>query len=165
MAVEVRWVHGNAFVPERIDDGRLARVEEPVGFFIPWTDRVGLPKGWGRIYRGQRGSENWFHAMVPTPQLEGGAAVRIQTAYVTFDSASAAEVQNFHVYDGPHFIFARDNIRITGNFATRIAIGSNAFDITNTPAVSWGVGVSIRVFFREEARITFHSAGARFLSP
>jgi hypothetical protein len=160
MPLEARWVHGNVFVPERIDDGFLARVGG-----IAWTDRVGLPRGWGRTYRGQNDRDNWFHAMIPTPPIDDGVRVRASVAFVLFDAEPDAEVQNVHVWDGVNLIFRNDNLRVSGNRCSSIQIGLNGFDIPNDPLVQWGVGISVRVRFNEEANITFCSAGVDFLSP
>jgi hypothetical protein len=155
---QASWIHGTVFVPESAADGKFAQVAS-----IPFTNRVGFPRGDGKIFRGQPGSDNWFHASIPTPVLVDGVRVRAEKVFVLFRSDPGARIENVHVWDGSQRKIFEDNIlRLTGNFSATIG-GSNSWIIPGSPEMQWGLGLSVRVNFLQDAHITFTSAGADFV--
>src|SRR4051794_36854620 len=72
------WVHGNAFVPqfpggagpEGTNRRRLLQVFDPtVGSNVPWSDLTGLRTGPALRFQAERGNENFFHVVIPTPAI------------------------------------------------------------------------------------------------
>jgi hypothetical protein len=161
MTREARWVHGNTMVPEVAGPGRFANVDG-----VAWTDVVGLPRGWGKAWRGRANTFNFFHVSIPAPTTIGTVRPQLDKVYVFFDIGTTARVENIHVWDGPNRIFVRDGLAVTGNRISSIQWESNAWDIPNNPPVWYGLGISVGVRFPGvDANVTFSTAGADFLVP
>jgi hypothetical protein len=157
MAIKLAsWIHGNAFaVPEAPGFQNLQ-----VGG-IPWTDIVGLHRGWGQTWRGKQASRNWFHVAIPTPVIVDDTRLRLDKVFVLFNAGVSCDVTDVHVWDGPRQVQTFGTFRRTGDHCGALD-GDNTFDISGNPEVFLGVGVSVFVTFNLESDITFCSAGADF---
>jgi len=161
MSREARWVHGNTVVPEVAGPGPFANVDG-----VAWTDVVGLPRGWGKAWRGRANTFNFFHVSIPTPTFIGTVRPQLDKVYVFFDAVAPARVENIHVWDGPNRIWVRDGLAVSGNRLGGVQWDQNAWDIANNPQLNYGVGISIGVrFVGADANVTFSTAGADFLVP
>ena len=63
------WVHGVSAYPEHTagDGGADGPLKQ--AYNIPWSDVVGLRQGFGALFRGKSGHDNWFHFAIPTPVI------------------------------------------------------------------------------------------------
>jgi hypothetical protein len=124
---------------------------------VPWSDVVGLRRGWGTTFRGKSHTDNWFHFSIPTPQvLQGTLLRRVQQIFVNLEVAGQVEARSFHLWDGHrNRIFARDGLHVTGEFG----LDTSSHTMISSLAV---VGISIGVHFEQEAEITFLQAAAEF---
>jgi hypothetical protein len=166
MALHAVWVHGNAVVPEAVGmtafNASLLQVDGK-----PWTDVVGLRRGWGVTYRCAWQTSNWFHAPLPTPVIVDGARVGLQRIFVFYDIADWTRtiITDVHVWDGPNRIHAIGGLRLNGRHAQYVEDGVNSWALPSTPWVYWGLSVSLRVQVGPATTdVTFTTAGADLIT-
>ncbi len=152
------FVHGHSVVAEYVGG---ANISSPGPLLqvggVPWSDVVGLRRGWGTTFRGKGGTNNWFHFSIPTPQiLQGLLLRRVEQIFVNLGVQGPAVATSFHLWDGMrNRIFQRDNLRVVGQYG----LNTSGHSVVSSLAV---VGISVGVRFEQEAEITFFQAGAEF---
>lgn len=124
---------------------------------MPWTDVVGLRRGWGTTFRGKARTSNWFHFSIPTPQVLQGALIRgVKQIFVNLEVQGQVAATSCHLWDGArHRIFQRDGL----NFIAPFGLDVSAHSLVPSLTV---VGISVGVRFQQEGEITFLQAGAEF---
>jgi hypothetical protein len=137
------WIHGTSVNVEFPDRLLLARKTGSFASFI-----------------GKPNTENWFHFAIPTPVIDQGRRLKIDSVVLQFLTKPDVWVTNVHIYDGYYKIAAHDHLSLTGNQWYK------RFDV-NDKYVRYGLGISIGVRFgRNELErhfINFYSAGGNFL--
>src|SRR6266511_1680429 len=128
MGLATSFVNGNTVVPQAAGGGAITSPGPLLQVDgVPWSDVVGLPRGWGRAYRGKRGEHVWFHASVPTPVRVDGAQVLVQDVFSLFWADAPCFMSDLHVWDGPDFLQAFDQLHTTGDQSHNVDRGVNAF--------------------------------------
>jgi hypothetical protein len=133
----------------------------------PWglEDRLGMPQGWGRTFRGTRGASVWFHAAIATPtERSEGALHEIEAAVsqvsVVLRLDPDVVLTGLHVWDGPRpYHFSWPEIR-----GTREVPDARRYDFNlppSLPVLAYGVGISINIEFWVAGTVTFSAAGVR----
>ncbi len=137
------WIHGHT---GHIELSNLA-VLKPMGFHMEVNPQPGM--------------HNWLHYGIPTPVILNGRRLKIQRVMLDFATASAdAMVTAVHVWDADKRILTKDGISLSGNQPFV------AFDIPGTPAVIYGIGISIGLSAGVENmdhRFYFRTVGADFV--
>jgi hypothetical protein len=159
------WVHGTAFMPPEFPTQGLDNVDG-----VPYTDVVGLRRGWGTFWQGKTGNANWFHVSIPTPVIIDNARVKLQRVFVMFTAGdttvnnanlAGANITDIHVWDGVNLIRTFGPYLLFGDHRSHLDT-SNTFELPNPLEIFWGVGISVRVQFSANQRVGFASAGADF---
>jgi hypothetical protein len=169
MVLQKSFIHGNSIIAERVGGGNVSSPGprlSPDG--VPWSDVVGLPRGWGKTYKGKRNEEVWFHAAIPTPAIDSSREVRLNTVFLFFETEAnnRSFMKEVQVWDGKISITHIQNLTSQGDLSMPQS-GVNTFDPREANnalhPMQFGVGISMLFHFNEEAEITFFSAGADFL--
>jgi hypothetical protein len=169
MVLQKSFIHGNSIIAERVGGATITSpgpLLSPDG--IPWSDVVGLPRGWGKTYRGKSNEEVWFHAAIPTPAIDSSRQVRLNTVFMFFETEAnnRSFMKEVQVWDGKVRITQIPNLTSQGDLSM-LQGGVNAFDPREANgalhSMQFGLGISMLFRFNEEAEITFFSAGADFL--
>lgn len=167
------WTHGNAAQPQFVggisitSPGTTGHQTAQVAN-QPWTDIVGLPQGPGKVFRGQGGTDNWFHFALPTPVLDAGKRARLEQAFVLFNSDPDVQVTAVMIFDGARAVDTSEMpAGVSGRHDGSAGIADlqdniTRFRVESRPEIFWGVGISVRVRFSREGNITFVAAGADF---
>ena len=165
MALHASWVHGTAFMPAEFPGSGLENVDD-----VAWTDILGFRRGWGSFWQGIAGNANWFHVSIPTPVITDDNRVKLERVFVMFKAGedtpndadlAGANVTDIHVWDGPNRIKTFGSFQLFGDHR-------GALDTDNTHVLDpqeeifRGVGISVRVAFRQDELVGFASAGADF---
>jgi hypothetical protein len=109
---------------------------------------------------GKPNTSNWFHFAIPTPVIVDNDRKQVGPIILRFRTGSTAVVRDIHIYDGETRIMAHDGVNLSGNnlFAK--------FGVAHSPAVIWGIGISIGVTFgggtSNQRAIDFIAAGCDF---
>ncbi len=171
MAFATVRVHGNSVVPEQTD-GVLQNVDG-----IGWTDRLGLPRGWGKAFRFNNARGTWFHFSIPTLVNLDGSRLFLDQFYVFFSSdlGSACGVTDVHVWDGSARLWTwRTTQVMAGDWSNpRSVTTSEGGTISNTWSprrpdgtrfgFNTAFGISLQAGAVTAGTITFHSAGCNFV--
>src|SRR5215510_2042719 len=171
MATLRSFVHGNAFVAEKVGEssGPLAVIHDSIDESVPLSDVVGMPQGWGRTYRGKTGQANWFHVAIPTHSFAfiSEQKLELKKIFLLFDAMDDCYIDQVHVWDGGELMFVIAFVKITGDHRRIFEPDINSFELDRyryktegTKDVKTGVGISVHVNFPREANIVFYSAGA-----
>ena len=102
------FIHANAIVAERVGS-------ETFNFYggFPYSDIIGLPRGWGKMYLGRTGQNVWFHAAVPSPAVTSSVRVLLDGVFVFFrthdgsgssSSSKNCYMSNLDVWDGSNLV-------------------------------------------------------------
>jgi hypothetical protein len=144
-------VHGTTVVAE--GPGNLEQVNG-----IPWTDVLGLRRGWGTMFRGKWNTFNRFHFAVPTLELRNHTSADLGEVSVSFIASGTAKVQSVHIWSGAHRLKAFDNLGAAGDFHAPVS-GKNFFLFYPELKMTDGaLGISIGVDFgAQSSNIEFHS--------
>jgi hypothetical protein len=169
MVLQKSFIHGNAIVAERVGGGNISSpgpLLSPSG--VAWSDVVGLPRGWGKTYRGKRNEEVWFHAVIPTPTIVSSREVRLNTVFIFFESEADNRnlMKEVQVWDGKILVTRIPNLMSQGDLSMP-QVDRNVFDPREANgalhSMQFGLGISMLIQFNADADITFFSAGADFL--
>lgn len=134
------WIHGHSMeieYPDRMDSA--------------------IRRGGAYVLAGKPGSSNWFHFAIPTPVIVEDVRLRLDAVMLRFVTGSIdAFVRDVHVYDGESRIVAFQDLYLSEqNGFVRLVV-------PETPAVRWGIGLSLGVGFGVEPMdhtMQFISAG------
>jgi hypothetical protein len=141
---EAMWTHGTSMV-----------IEWPDGINSIWK------AGFYMEVEGKANTNNWFHFAIPTTVIVDNRRLQVGSVMLLCETLSSnAVIRNVHIYDGPDKIAVHDGLSISGN------AGFLRFDVPNHPAVKWGIGISVGVFFggsSESRLMRFKSAGCDFI--
>jgi hypothetical protein len=149
------WIHGSGVIAER------------EGYFIS-KQRA----GYGAYFTSQnepgKGGE-WFHFAVPTPVIVDGQRSVLKKVYVFYKTDLSANITAIHIYDGTKKIAAFDSLSLGKDHSSNID-KFNSWTILNSPALGYGLGISIHVDFGKATPdrvpgILFTTAGADFETP
>jgi len=118
--------------------------------------------GWCAFVTGNPGTENWFHFAIPTPVVVNDVRLQADSIMLRFDTGSAdAWVRQVDIWDGWKQI---------GTFPDLNWSGQHWFErliVPNTPAMGYGLGISVGVDFGVEAMdhgMKFYGAGCDFVT-
>lgn len=140
-----------------------------------WSDQQGVPDSTGITFRCRGGAgasdeerknlySNWFHFPIPTPTIVDGVRLKCNLVAVTFYAEEAnAFVDEIIVSDRGNELFHRDHLNVTGNHSGDWTEGKTMFTFEDK-VVNGSIGISVRVYFDQDANIWFTGAGARFHS-
>ena len=165
MGLHAMWVHGTAFSPPENPSQGLENVDG-----VPYTDVLGMRRGWGASWQGEAGAAHWFHVSIPTPVTVDGTAARLTRVWVKystgsglFGTSSNPLITDVHVWDGANRLEAFGNLDRWGDRRGSL-VPENTFVLAGAPYVGSGVGISVRVLFQTigERLIEFSAAGAEF---
>ncbi len=129
---QAMWIHGHSMqieYPEKIS------LEDRKGYYV-------------RI-RGNPFSKNWLHFAVPTPVIVNGKRVYGGSVLLRYRTGPGVLINAVHVYDGENKIAAHDYL----NLSSPDHWSTPRFEIPTTPAIKWGVGISIGVEFGDDANL------------
>jgi hypothetical protein len=169
MALYTFFTHGTAVVAETAGGGNISSPGPlaQVGG-VPWTDVLGLPQGFGKTYRGKRGSEVWFHAAVPTPAHLTSQVVVLDDVFVIALLGGGARLDFLHCWDGGTNIRRIDGLNLAGDLRGDLVSGRNSFEVRHIDGsfhrMILGLCVSVHIRFEQEADVRFDSVGASFQS-
>jgi hypothetical protein len=172
--MQAMWVHGNTAVAQFVgglnftSPGTVGHETTQVGG-QNWTDIVGVPQGPGKIFRGRKGTTNFFHFCIPTPVILNDRRHRLDRVFVLYSADSEVKVTNVLVFDGPRLIDRatlpapplgppRDGTHGFADLQENVTLHK----IEARPEILFGVGISVQVSFDQEGNITFTAAGADF---
>lgn len=147
------FIHGNAVtVAERPGGGNIASPGDLENIHgIGWTDVVGLRQGWGTSFRGKGGKFIWFHIPFPTPVVVNNVQSDMAQLEVLFDIEGNAVVDSIHLWGSTNNRwFAQDHLGRTTSWRQDFPAGSILRGV---------LSISVGVYFREAANITFRGAG------
>jgi hypothetical protein len=158
-------VHGTTFFAERSGPGALRNFQD-----IHWTDQQGLRRGGGVEFRGEPGTDNYFHASIPlsrgvpipNPYLAGEFASLGATwtrARLFFQLRGAAKIFHVGLFDGEtrfHDVTRRPSLGV--GYGAEILVPRERRRSINRAA---GLSVGIR-FDAPESGVYFEAAHATF---
>ena len=166
MGIHSMWAHGTAFAPPEIPSQGLENVDD-----VPYTDVLGLRRGWGSSWVGDPNTSHWFHISIPTPAAVDGVTATLKQVYLLFSTGQGYSlpsqggplITDVHVWDGSNFVQAFGNLQGFGD-RRNVLDGNNTFVLTPAPQIRFGVGISVHVQFTtiDVQRIEFAGAGADF---
>ena len=158
------FIHGNAIIAERVGgesfDSSWGPLARPVAGEV-WSDLVGAPAGWGKLFRGKGGNKVWFRAPIPTLTVASSSKVNLEDVFVFFSSYDTCYMEELQVWDGPQFVQEFKGLSVKGDFTRNVVSGANAFALRRT--MNWGLSLGMLINFPNDSNIAFTSAGASFI--
>lgn len=138
------WIHGHSGHVELPNNVRRLT---PYGFHLELDP-----------YAGQY---NWVHFAIPTPVILYDRRLKLWRVMLNFQTASwDSWVHAVHVWDGATPLLRQNGLYLHGNH------GFAAFNVPGTPAVQFGIGVSLGIYSGASAndhRFFFRTVGGDFV--
>jgi hypothetical protein len=126
------------------------------------TDLLGEPDGTGVTFRGVGGTDNWFNFPITSLTIFNGVRLTCNLVAVTLDlEATNAFLRSVWVFDRLNNFFQSPPLNVTGDFSNTWSFGQNMFGFPDH-LVDGAIGISVNVFFDQDANVKFTGAGARF---
>lgn len=102
---------------------------------------------------------NWLHFAIPTPVIINDKRVRVGSVLIRLRTGGGGVVKAIHVYDGEKKLTEKNNLNLKPKQWDVPRV-----DVSGTPEVMWGVGISILVDFSADDRwVEFSAVGCDFL--
>jgi hypothetical protein len=138
-----------------------------------------MRRGPGSFWLGEAGNGNWFHVSIPTPSIISDQQVSLKRVFLKYSVGAnwtdqsefaGATITDVQVWEGSNRLqqfgpFSASEERFGDH--TGALDAKNTFVLSNSPPVSSGIGISVRVEFRAvggELTVLFTAAGAEFAS-
>jgi hypothetical protein len=153
--LQAMWIHGSGVAPAR------------EGYFI---SKVKLCNGTYFTSQNDPGNGGeWFHFAIPTPVILDGQRAVLKKIYVFYKTDLSAKITIIHVYDASKKIAGFEPLSLEKDHST-VVDKYNSWAIPNSPAVGFGIGISVFVDFGKATPdrvpgILFTTAGADFETP
>ena len=142
MAQFASWIHGNAVVPEFMGNPPLQFVPgETFGNTQQFSDVNGARRIDGAHFRIAPGSNNWFHAPIPTPAIVIGKFATLVNVIVLFNLEGGL-LDHIVVSEAANNLIDRPGIAVTGNRLGELLDGTNVFSV-NHDRIGFGICVSL----------------------
>jgi hypothetical protein len=157
MALQAMWVHGSSANILYNEKGR-----DHCTVQYGWDNVNGLRLPWGVTFRCQDHSSYDFHFAIPTPVIKDDRRAKFIRAFVLFSADPGVTLGSIEVRDGVRQVLYREGLAIGGihnDFPLEEDI--NQFSLPHQD-VYFGVCLSARFNFTDNATVTLHSAGIDF---
>jgi hypothetical protein len=113
-------------------------------------------------FRGVGGTDNWFHFPITNPTILNGQRLKCNLVAVTLDlEATNAFLKSVWVFDRLNTFFQSPGLTVSENLSDTWVTGKNVFVFPDRE-VQGAIGISVNVFFDQDANVKFTGAGARF---
>jgi hypothetical protein len=127
-----------------------------------WTDQQGAPSGSGITFRGVGGTDNWFHFPITNPTILNDKRLKCNLVAVTLAlEPSNAFLRIVMVFDRTNNFFSQAAMNVNEDLSNQWVEGKNQFTFPDKE-VQGAIGISVNIFFDQDANVTFTGAAARF---
>lgn len=122
-------------------------------------------KGWGKIFVGKAGTNNWFHVPLTTPVVYNTVRPELTKIIVLYKAGNQYEttpvITSVHIYDGNKKIRSFDGLSLNGDHSKSID-GLNTWYMNPPQEIYYGLGISIGISFPDgtDGQRTFYIAAA-----
>ena len=123
---QASWAHGNVAQLE----GDALHVNYR-GFWATITPRSSSPGSGG----------GYVHIPIPIPPIINGTRLKADFGHIRFITGTKAHIAEIHVFDGERRFERKTGLDWKG------ALQTKRFEITGSPEVIWGVGITLVISF------------------
>jgi hypothetical protein len=114
------------------------------------------------VFRGVGGTDNWFHFPIPHPTILNGQRLKCDLVAVTLDlEPTNAFLKSVWVFDRLDLVFQSPDLTVSENLGDTWIPDKNRFTFADRE-VQGAIGISVNIFFDQDADVTFTGAAARF---